>query len=66
MTGRDDLVVTTGGTGLTPSDLTPEMTRRVVERDVPGVAEAIRAYGVANGVASAMLSRAVTGIAGAR
>jgi molybdenum cofactor synthesis domain-containing protein len=58
------LVVTTGGTGLTPTDLTPEMTRRVVERDVPGVAEAIRAYGVSNGVASAMLSRAVAGIAG--
>lgn len=59
-----DLVVTTGGTGLTPTDLTPEMTRRVLERDVPGVAEAIRAYGMANGVASAMLSRAVAGIAG--
>ena len=64
VTGRYDLVVTTGGTGLTPSDLTPEMTRACLERDVPGVAEAIRAYGVANGVASAMLSRAVTGIAG--
>jgi molybdenum cofactor synthesis domain-containing protein len=58
------LVVTTGGTGLTPTDLPPAMTRRVVERDVPGVAEAIRAYGVSNGVASAMLSRAVAGIAG--
>lgn len=62
--GGYDLVVTTGGTGLTPTDLTPEMTRRVVERDVPGVAEAIRGYGVANGVASAMLSRGVCGLAG--
>ncbi len=59
-----DLVVTSGGTGLTPTDLTPEMTRRVLEREVPGVAEAIRAYGVASGVASAMLSRALAGIAG--
>lgn len=58
------LVVTTGGTGLTPTDLTPEATRRVVEREVPGVAEAIRSYGVANGVASAMLSRGVVGTVG--
>jgi molybdenum cofactor synthesis domain-containing protein len=58
------LVVTTGGTGLTPTDRTPEMTRQVVEREVPGIAEAIRAYGVAGGVRSAMLSRAVAGLAG--
>ena len=37
-----DVVVTTGGTGLTPPDLTPEMTRRVIDREVPGIAEAIR------------------------
>lgn len=59
-----DLIVTTGGTGLTPSDLTPEMTRRVIEREIPGVAEAIRAYGISTGVPSAMLSRALAGIAG--
>lgn len=57
-------VVTTGGTGLTPADLTPEMTRRVIDTEVPGVAEAIRAYGVANGVPTASLSRGVCGIAG--
>ena len=42
-----DVVVTTGGTGLTPGDLTPEMTRRVIEREVPGIAEALRAAGAA-------------------
>jgi molybdenum cofactor synthesis domain-containing protein len=59
-----DVVVTTGGTGLGPRDLTPEMTRRVIDREVPGVAEAIRAYGVAAGVPTAALSRGVVGAAG--
>jgi molybdenum cofactor synthesis domain-containing protein len=59
-----DVVVTTGGTGLTPLDLTPEMTRRVLDRDVPGLAEAIRAYGVGQGVPTAALSRGVAGLAG--
>lgn len=59
-----DVVLTTGGTGLTPADLTPEMTRRVIDRDVPGLAEAIRAYGVAHGVPSAALSRGLAGLAG--
>jgi molybdenum cofactor synthesis domain-containing protein len=59
-----DLVVTTGGTGLTPSDLTPEMTARVVDREIPGVAEAIRAAGVAKGVPTAILSRGIAGQAG--
>ena len=59
-----DVVLTTGGTGLTPGDLTPEMTRRVVDREVPGLAEAIRAYGVANGVPTAALSRGLAGLAG--
>jgi molybdenum cofactor synthesis domain-containing protein len=58
-----DLVVTTGGTGHTPTDLTPEMTLRVVDRMSPGLAEAVRAYGVAHGVPTAMLSRGVAGIA---
>jgi molybdenum cofactor synthesis domain-containing protein len=57
-----DLVVTTGGTGLTPADLTPEMTRRVVDREIPGIAEAIRAAGVAAGIPAAMLSRGVAGL----
>ena len=59
-----DVVVTTGGTGLTPGDLTPEMTRRVVERDIPGIAEALRSAGAAAGVPSAILSRGVAGVAG--
>lgn len=59
-----DVVVTTGGTGLSPTDHTPEMTRRVVEAEVPGIAEAIRAYGVAAGVPTAALSRGVAGRAG--
>jgi molybdenum cofactor synthesis domain-containing protein len=59
-----DLIVTTGGTGLTPGDLTPEMTRLVIDREIPGVGEAIRAAGVAAGVPSAMLSRGVAGLAG--
>jgi molybdenum cofactor synthesis domain-containing protein len=58
-----DVVVTTGGTGLTPMDLTPEMTRRVVDREVPGIAEAIRAAGVAK-VPTAALSRGIAGLAG--
>jgi molybdenum cofactor synthesis domain-containing protein len=58
-----DLVVTTGGTGLTPGDLTPEMTRRVISREVPGIAEAIRAAGAAAGVPAAILSRGIAGLA---
>jgi molybdenum cofactor synthesis domain-containing protein len=59
-----DVVVTTGGTGLTPTDLTPEMTRRVLDREVPGLADAIRQEGAAAGVASAVLSRGLAGLAG--
>lgn len=57
------LVVTTGGTGLTPTDRTPEATQRVVERLVPGIDEAIRAAGVRAGIPSAMLSRGISGVA---
>jgi molybdenum cofactor synthesis domain-containing protein len=58
------LLVTTGGTGFSPRDLTPEATRRVVEREAPGLAEAMRSatFG-AN--PHGMLSRGVAGIAGA-
>jgi len=59
-----DVVVTTGGTGLTPADLTPEMTRRVLQREIPGIAEALRATGAAAGVPSAILSRGLAGTAG--
>ena len=58
------VIVTTGGTGLTPSDRTPEMTRKVIDREVPGIAESIRAAGVAAGIPSAMLSRGLAGLAG--
>ena len=59
-----DVVVTTGGTGLTPADLTPEMTRRVLEREIPGIAEALRSAGAAAGVPSAILSRGLAGVSG--
>ncbi len=59
-----DVVVTTGGTGLTPGDLTPEMTSLVIDRAIPGIAEAIRSAGVSAGVPSAMLSRGLAGLAG--
>jgi molybdenum cofactor synthesis domain-containing protein len=57
-------VLTSGGTGLTPTDRTPEVTRPLLDRDVPGVAEAIRAHGVAKGVPTAALSRGLAGVAG--
>ncbi|MFT4289519.1 MogA/MoaB family molybdenum cofactor biosynthesis protein [Nocardioides sp.] len=58
------VVLTTGGTGLTPTDRTPEVTRPLLDREVPGIAEAIRAAGLAKGVATAMLSRGLAGLAG--
>jgi molybdenum cofactor synthesis domain-containing protein len=58
------VVLTTGGTGLTPTDRTPEATRSVLDREVPGIAEAIRAHGVGKGVPTAMLSRGVAGVVG--
>ena len=57
------LVVTTGGTGFGPRDLTPEATRRVIEREAPGLAEAMRAVTFGSNP-HGMLSRAVAGIAG--
>ena len=56
------LVVTTGGTGFSPRDLTPEGTRRVIDREAPGLAEAMRAAGRGN--PHGMLSRGVCGIVG--
>jgi molybdenum cofactor synthesis domain-containing protein len=61
--GYYDVIVTTGGTGLTPGDLTPEMTRLVLDREIPGIADAIRTAGVAKGVPSAALSRGTAGTA---
>jgi molybdenum cofactor synthesis domain-containing protein len=62
--GGSRVVLTTGGTGLTPTDLTPEVTRPLLDREVPGIAEAIRAAGVAAGVPTAVLSRGLAGVAG--
>lgn len=58
-----DVVLTTGGTGLAPTDLTPEMTRRVIVTEVPGIADAVRRSGEA-AVPTSVLSRGVAGIAG--
>jgi molybdenum cofactor synthesis domain-containing protein len=57
------LVVTTGGTGISPTDRTPEATRAVLDYEIPGIAEAIRAHGVAK-VPAAALSRGVSGVTG--
>jgi molybdenum cofactor synthesis domain-containing protein len=62
--GGARVVLTTGGTGLTPTDRTPEETRTLLDREVPGIAEAIRAHGVAQGVPSAVLSRGLAGVVG--
>ena len=58
------VVLTTGGTGLTPTDRTPEATRPLLDREIPGIAEAIRAAGVAKGVPTAVLSRGLAGLVG--
>jgi len=58
-----DLVVTTGGTGFAPRDVTPEATRRVLDREAPGLAEALRQFN-RDKVPTTILSRAVAGIAG--
>ncbi len=57
------LVVTTGGTGFAPRDVTPEATRTVLERDAPGIAEAIRADALAR-TPHALLSRGIAGLRG--
>jgi molybdenum cofactor synthesis domain-containing protein len=58
------VVLTTGGTGINPTDRTPEVTGPLLDRELPGVAESLRAYGVAKGVPTAMLSRGLAGVAG--
>jgi molybdopterin adenylyltransferase len=61
--GRCDLILTTGGTGASPRDVTPEATREVVERELPGFGEAMRARSLAI-TPHAIISRGVAGIAG--
>lgn len=58
-----DVVISTGGTGISPTDETPEQTRAVLDREIPGIAESIRAYGRDAGVPTAVLSRGLAGVA---
>ena len=60
-----DVVVTSGGTGITPTDRTPEVTRAVLDYEIPGIAEAIRAYS-RDRVPTSVLSRGLAGVAGRR
>lgn len=62
--GGVDLVVTVGGTGVTPRDVAPEATQPLLDRELLGIAEAIRSSGLAAGVTEAGLSRGVAGISG--
>jgi molybdenum cofactor synthesis domain-containing protein len=58
-----DVVVTTGGTGISPTDATPEVTRELLDYEIPGLADAIRAAGAPK-VPTAVLSRGLAGVAG--
>jgi molybdenum cofactor synthesis domain-containing protein len=58
-----DAVVTSGGTGITPTDRTPDVTRAVLDYEIPGIAEAIRAY-ARDRVPTSALSRGLAGVAG--
>ena len=61
--GKVDLILTTGGTGLSPRDVTPEATKEVIRQEIPGIAEAMRIEGLKK-TPRAMLSRAVAGVRG--
>lgn len=61
--GRVDLILTTGGTGLSPRDVTPDATLDVIDREIPGIAEVMRAEGMKKTLRS-MLSRAIAGVRG--
>jgi len=58
---KADLILTTGGTGLSPRDVTPDATLEVIEREIPGIAEIMRAEGMKK-TSRSMLSRAVAGV----
>lgn len=60
-TNRLDLIITTGGTGVSPSDQTPEATRKVIEKEVPGIAEAMRAASLQKTI-QGVWSRGIAGI----
>lgn len=59
-----ELILTTGGTGLTPTDQTPEQTAPLLDREVPGIPEALRTAGASKGIPTAVLSRGLAGVAG--
>jgi molybdenum cofactor synthesis domain-containing protein len=63
VTSEADLILTNGGTGLHPRDVTPDATREVIEREIPGIAEAIRSEGYKK-TKTAILSRAIAGVKG--
>jgi len=62
--GGVDLVVSVGGTGVTPRDVTPEATRTILDRELLGIAEALRTSGLSAGITDAGLSRGLAGISG--
>jgi len=62
--GGVDLVITVGGTGVSPRDVTADATAGVLDRMIPGIAEAIRASGLASGAVDAGLSRGLVGVSG--
>ena len=63
LAARSELVLTTGGTGLAPRDVTPEATRTVVQREAPGIAEALRADSISK-TPHGLLSRGIAGVLG--
>ena len=64
LSAAPDLVLTTGVTGLGPDDRTPELTRPLLDREIPQLASAIARHGADNGVPTAVLSRGLAGVAG--
>ncbi|MBY6414575.1 MogA/MoaB family molybdenum cofactor biosynthesis protein [Rhodococcus sp. BP-252] len=62
--GGVDLVVSVGGTGVSPRDVTPDVTAEILDREIPGISEALRSSGLAAGAMDAGLSRGLVGVSG--